>query len=109
MAGLGAYYLLVKRHTDYARVFITVGVIVGLLASGFQLFPSGDLEGQQVSTYQPSKLAAMEGLFQSESGAGIVIIGQPDTATGKLDNAIIVPNVLSFLTYRRLDGTGQRS
>lgn len=100
MAGLGAYYLLVKQHNDYARVFITVGVIVGLLASGFQLFPSGDLEGQQVTTYQPTKLAAMEGLFQTESGAGIVIIGQPDTATGKLDNAIIVPNVLSFLTYR---------
>lgn len=100
MAGLGAYYLLVKQHTDYARVFITVGVIIGLLASIFQLFPSGDLEGQQVSTYQPTKLAAMEGLFQTESGAGIVIIGQPDTATGKLDNPIIVPNVLSFLTYR---------
>lgn len=101
MAGLGAYYLLVKQHTDYARVFVTVGVIVGLLASGFQLFPSGDLEGQQVTTYQPTKLAAMEGLFQTESGAGIVIIGQPDTATGKLDNAIIIPDVLSFLTYRR--------
>lgn len=101
MAGLGAYYLLVKRHTDYARVFITMGVIIGLLASAFQLFPSGDLEGQQVATYQPSKLAAMEGLFQTENGAGIVIIGQPNTVTGKLDNAIIVPNVLSFLTYRR--------
>ncbi|MHB8596138.1 MAG: cytochrome ubiquinol oxidase subunit I [Ktedonobacteraceae bacterium] len=101
MAGLGAYYLLVKQHTDYARVFITVGVIIGLLASVFQLFPSGDLEGQQVTTYQPTKLAAMEGLFQTQNGAGIVIIGQPNTATGKLDNAIIIPNILSFLTYRR--------
>ncbi len=101
MTGLGAYYLLAKRHTDYAHVFITVGVIIGLLASAFQLYPSGDLEGQQVSTYQPSKLAAMEGLFQTENGAGIVIIGQPNLATGKLDNAIIIPNVLSFLTYRR--------
>jgi cytochrome bd ubiquinol oxidase subunit I len=100
MAGLGSYYLLTKRHTDYAHVFVTVGVIVGLLASAFQLFPSGDLEGQQVTAYQPSKLAAMEGLFKTENGAGIVIIGQPNAATGQLDNPIIVPNVLSFLTYR---------
>jgi cytochrome d ubiquinol oxidase subunit I len=66
-----------------------------------QLFPSGDLEGQQVTTYQPAKLAAMEGLFQTETGAGIIIIGQPDTVRQRLDNPIIVPKVLSFLTYRR--------
>jgi cytochrome d ubiquinol oxidase subunit I len=101
MAGVGAYYLLVKQHIDYARIFVTLGVIMGLIASVFQLFPSGDLEGQQVTIHQPTKLAAMEGLFQTEKGAGIIIIGQPDTDRGTLDNPIIVPNVLSFLTYRR--------
>jgi cytochrome bd ubiquinol oxidase subunit I len=101
MAGLGAYYLLVKQHIDYARIFVTLGVIMGLIASIFQLFPSGDLEGQQVTIHQPTKLAAMEGLFQTEKGAGIVIIGQPNTDRGTLDNPIIIPNVLSFLTYRR--------
>src|SRR5207302_9201031 len=101
LSGLGAYYLLTKRDIDYGRMFVTLGVIVGLIASVFQLYPSGDLEGSQVTAYQPTKLAAMEGLFQTESGAGIVIIGQPDTATGRLDNPIIVPNVLSVLTYRR--------
>jgi cytochrome d ubiquinol oxidase subunit I len=101
MTGLGAYYLLVKEHIDFGRLFVTLGVIAGLIASFFQLFPSGDLEGSQVSQNQPAKLAAMEGLFHTESGAGIVIIGQPDTMTGQLDNPIIVPNALSFLTYRR--------
>ena len=101
MSGLGAFYLLTKRNIDHGRMFVTLGVIVGLLASIFQLYPSGDLEGQQVTRYQPTKLAAMEGLFHTESGAGIVIIGQPNTNTGTIDNPIIVPNVLSFLTYRR--------
>ena len=101
MAGVGAYYLLVKQHVDYARIFVTLGVIVGLIASIFQLYPSGDMEGYQVTTRQPTKLAAMEGLFQTEQGAGIVIIGQPDTDRGTLDNPIIIPDVLSFLTYRR--------
>ena len=101
MAGLGAYYLLARQHVEYGRLFVTVGVIVGLIASVFQLWPSGDLEGAQVTTYQPTKLAAMEGLFETERGAGIVILGQPNPTTGRLDNPIIVPNVLSFLTYRQ--------
>ncbi len=101
MAAVGAYYLLMKQHIDYGRIFVTVGVIAGLIASIFQLFPSGDLEGRQVTEYQPAKLAAMEGLFNTENGAGVVIIGQPDTKTGTLDNPIVVPSVLSFLSYRR--------
>lgn len=101
MSGLGAYYLLMRHHVDYGRIFLTLGVIAGFLASGFQLFPSGDLEGRQVTQYQPIKLAAMEGLFETQKGAGIIILGQPDPDRGTLDNPIIVPNVLSFLTYRQ--------
>ncbi len=107
MAGVGAFYLLAKRHLDYARIFITLGVTVGLLASIFQLEPSGDMEGQQVTTYQPTKLAAMEGLFKTEQGAELVILGQPNVATGQLDNPISIPYVLSFLTYRRWTATVQ--
>jgi cytochrome d ubiquinol oxidase subunit I len=105
MAGLGAYYILAGQHVDYGKLFVTLGVIVGLIASIIQLYPSGDMEGRQVATYQPVKLAAMEGLFQTESGAGIVILGQPDTTRDTLDNPIIVPKVLSFLTYRRWEAT----
>jgi cytochrome d ubiquinol oxidase subunit I len=101
MAGLGAYYLLARRDINYGRIFVTLGMTVGLISSIFQLYPSGDLEGNQVARYQPVKLAAMEGLFNTEAGAGIVLIGQPDTANNRLDNPIIVPNILSFLTYKR--------
>jgi cytochrome d ubiquinol oxidase subunit I len=72
-----------------------------LIVSFFQLYPSGDLEGLQVAKNQPTKLAGMEGLFQTQAGAGIVILGQPDVPKGTLDNPIVVPNVLSFLTYRQ--------
>jgi cytochrome d ubiquinol oxidase subunit I len=100
LAGLGAYYLLVRHQVEYGKMFCTIGVAVGFIASALQLFPSGDLEGRQVADHQPAKLAAMEGLFRSESGAGIAILGQPDTANQRLDNPLIVPKVLSFLTYR---------
>ena len=105
MTGLGAYYLLSRRDIDYGRMFVTLGVIVGLISGIFQLYPSGDMEGVQVTHYQPTKLAAIEGLFQTESGAGIVIIGQPNTTKGTIDNPIVVPNALSFLTYQRWEAT----
>jgi cytochrome d ubiquinol oxidase subunit I len=101
MAGLGAYYLLLGQHDRQARLFVTLGVVVGLIASVAQIFPTGDAEGRQVTDLQPVKLAAMEALFHSQTGAGIVILGQPNVQTATIDNAIEVPWVLSFLTYRR--------
>ena len=41
----------------------------------------------------------MEGLFKTETGAGIVLMGQPNEETGQIDNPIVVNNVLSFLIY----------
>ncbi|MDQ3855015.1 MAG: cytochrome ubiquinol oxidase subunit I [Chloroflexota bacterium] len=101
MAALGAYYLLMGTHVRYGRIFVTIGVIVGFVSSGLQIMPTGDMEGKQVALKQPVKLAAMEGLFQTEQGAGIVILGQPDLEKQRLDNPLVVPKVLSFLTYAR--------
>jgi cytochrome d ubiquinol oxidase subunit I len=101
MAAVGAFYLLSGRQKDYGRVFLRAGVIAAALASLFQLFPSGDRQGKLVTQYQPPTLAAMEGLFNSEKGAGIVLVGQPDTDRQRLDNPLHVPGVLSFLSYKR--------
>ena len=101
MSATGAYYLLSQKQEEYGRLFLRVGVIVAAIASILQLFPTGDRQGKLVTSYQPVTLAAMEGLFQTESGASIVLVGQPDTAQQKLDNPIYVPKALSFLTHRR--------
>jgi cytochrome d ubiquinol oxidase subunit I len=42
----------------------------------------------------------MEGLFHTERGAPLAILGQPDVANQRLDNPLIIPRGLSFLTYR---------
>jgi cytochrome d ubiquinol oxidase subunit I len=101
MGGLGAYYLLAQQHVQQARLFVRWGVLIGLVTSILQLTPTGDLEGLQVTHRQPTKLAAMEGLFHTAQPAGIVIMGQPNPRAQTIDNAIEIPGVLSFLTYRR--------
>ncbi len=54
-----------------------------------------------VARHQPVTLAAMEGLFETQRGAPLVILGQPDVAKRRLDNPLAVARVLSFLSYRR--------
>ncbi len=100
MAGVGAFYVLSGRQEEYGRLFVTVGVLVAAGASFFQLWPSGDAQGKLVTDHQPATLAAMEGLFHSERGAAIVILGQPNTDEERLDNPLYVPLALSFLTHR---------
>ncbi|HKI84826.1 MAG TPA: cytochrome ubiquinol oxidase subunit I [Candidatus Krumholzibacteria bacterium] len=100
MAAVGAFYLLADRHREFGRLFVRLGVVIGLIASLLQLFPTGDAQGRMVADHQPATLAAMEGLFSSEAGAPLVLIGQPDVPNRSLDNPVIVPRALSFLTYR---------
>jgi cytochrome bd ubiquinol oxidase subunit I len=100
LAAVGAYYLLSHAHEDYGKIFVRVGVTVGVLAAVLQLFPTGDYQGRMISKYQQSTLAGMEGLFHSERGAPLAILGQPDVANQRLDNPLVVPDALSFLTYR---------
>jgi cytochrome d ubiquinol oxidase subunit I len=99
MAAVGAFYLLEGRHRNYAQIFLKVGVIAGVIASIAIIFPTGDLHGKYVARNQPAAIAGMEGLFKTESGAGMVLIGQPNEETGEIDNPIVVNDMLSFLIY----------
>lgn len=101
MASVGAFYLLWGKYEEYGRKFVRVGVIAALIASVLQLFPTGDGQGRMVAFHQPVTLAAMEALFQSQPGAPLVLIGQPNVEARRIDNPIQIPNALSFLTYRR--------
>jgi cytochrome bd ubiquinol oxidase subunit I len=101
MASVGAFYLLARKHEEHARIFVRTGVAAGLVFSVLQLFPTGDGQGRLVARYQPVTLAAMEALFESGPAAPIVLIGQPNVPEKKIDNPVLVPGMLSMLTYRR--------
>ncbi len=99
MTAVGAFYLLSGAHVAFGRTFVRIGVVTGVAACIFQMVPSGDWQGKMVAQHQPATLAAMEGLFHTESGAGLTLLGQPDVENQRLDNPLVVPKMLSFLTY----------
>src|SRR5215472_12289188 len=78
VAAVGAFYLLRGKDIEYARIFVALGVTVGLIFSVVQLFPTGDQQGKMIALRQPVTLAAMEALFDTHEGAPLVIVGQPD-------------------------------
>jgi cytochrome d ubiquinol oxidase subunit I len=99
MAGIGAWYLLAGEHRAVGRISVRVGVIAGVISSVVSLFPTGGKLGENVAEYQPIKMAAMEGLFETREGAPIAIIGMPDTERRVLMDPIFVPRALSYLAY----------
>ncbi|MGH7934148.1 MAG: cytochrome ubiquinol oxidase subunit I [Candidatus Binataceae bacterium] len=101
MSATGAFYLLTDQHHAHARIFLRTGVIAGAIASCLMMYPLGDAQALNVAIYQPSSFSAMEGLFHTQEGAPLAILGQPNMENQTLDNPLIIPNVLSFLTYRR--------
>jgi cytochrome d ubiquinol oxidase subunit I len=99
MSSVGALYLLQGRETQFGKIFLKLGVITGVIACIMQIFPTGDLHGKYMAKNQPVAIAAMEGQFHSQTGAPIVLMGQPDEEGQKIDNPIAVNDVLSFLIY----------
>jgi cytochrome bd ubiquinol oxidase subunit I len=99
MAATGAFYMLDGRNRDFGRIFLKIGVISGVISTILIIFPTGDLHGKYVAHHQPAAIAAMEGQFHTEKGAGLVLMGQPNEETGEIDNPIVVNNVLSYLIY----------
>ena len=99
MAATGAFYLLNRRHESFGKIFVKLGVIAGIISCVVMIYPTGDAQGRYVAMNQPAAIAAMEGLFHTQTGAPIVLIGQPNEHTQTIDNPIAANDVLSFLIY----------
>jgi cytochrome d ubiquinol oxidase subunit I len=102
MAALGAFYLLAGQHVAHAKSFLRTGVVAGAVATALMGFPTGHENAKQVFEHQPVKGAAFEGLFKTERGAGLLLVGQPNVETMTIDNPLVLPDALSFLVYDEL-------
>lgn len=103
VGGIGAFYMLMDKHLEQARLYLKTAIITGLISSLLLAFPLGDWLAKLVAEHQPVTFAAMEGHFYTEESVELTMIGQPNMKEKRLDNKISVPGVLSFLTYNRWD------
>lgn len=94
---ISAYYLLRRRHEEFARRSFTGALIFGTIFSLAQL-ASGHSNAQMVAHHQPAKLAAFEGLYQTGPGR-LSLMGLPNEKEKRLDMEVGIPGMLSFLVH----------
>lgn len=92
---ISAYYLLKGRHLEFARRSFSGALLFATVFSLLQLV-SGHSNAKMVGNYQPAKLAAFEGLFET-GPARLSLIGWPNAETRKTEFEIGIPGMLSFL------------
>jgi cytochrome d ubiquinol oxidase subunit I len=103
--GISAWFIMKGRHKLMAKRSIVVAAVFGLITSLF-LVMTGDGSAYHVTQKQPMKLAAMEGLYEGQEGAGLVAVGM--LAPGKEYNddkdpyifKVEIPKLLSLLGHR---------
>jgi cytochrome d ubiquinol oxidase subunit I len=105
--GISAFHLL--RSTRNREAFLAstrIALIVGTIAV-FATMGFGHAQGQRMADTQPMKLAAAEGLWESEDPAGLSMfqIGNEAERTSVFN--LRVPSLLSFLSYNTPDGLVQ--
>jgi cytochrome d ubiquinol oxidase subunit I len=94
---VSAYYLLKGKFIEFSKKTIPVAMTVACIASLTQLY-LGDLHGKIIAKYQPAKLAAFEGLYETTRGAPLYIAGY--TNPEKMETSgIKINGLLSLLTY----------
>lgn len=106
--GISAWFLLKGKELWMAKKSVVIASAFGLLASLF-VMATGDEASYQVAQKQPMKLAAMEGLYHGEEGAGIVMVGalNPAKTAGNDEKPylfeITAPKMLSLLGYHDMN------
>lgn len=98
VAGIHAWMLRKNPGDHFHRSALHVALMVAIPASLLQPL-SGDISAKFVAKYQPAKLAAMEGQFETERGAPLRIGGIPNEATRETKYSLEIPKALSFLAF----------
>jgi len=100
----GIHAAIVLRRGDIAlhRHALTLALLIGAPAAMLQPL-SGDLSARNVAKWQPIKLAALEGHFDTERGAPLRIGGWPDESKERTRFSIEIPRGLSLLAFHDPD------
>ena len=95
---VSAYYLLKKRHIEFAKVSMRVALAVALVAVVGQMI-TGRISAETVAKYQPVKLAVMEGHFPANGPAGMYLFGYVDEKSREVKYGLKIPGLVSFLMH----------
>lgn len=103
VGGLASYYLLKKRYRDQAKIMLKLATLMVAIMAPLQLI-IGDLHGLNTLHYQPVKVSAMEGIWNTEKGAGLRVFAIIDEEKEENRYELAIPKVTSVILTHVMDG-----
>lgn len=103
IAGLSAYRVLRGDKCSSAMKALKTSVFLAAILIPIQIF-AGHEHGLNTKEYQPAKLAAMEGAWETKQGAPLVLFGIPNEEEKRNEFAIEIPYLASLIVTHKMDG-----
>jgi cytochrome d ubiquinol oxidase subunit I len=103
VAGLSAWRLLKVAKDEAALDALRTGLLVAAILTPVQAFV-GDQHGLNTLEHQPAKVAAMEGLWQTQKGIPLILFAIPNEKEKRNDWSLEIPKVSSLILTHDLDG-----
>ena len=103
VAGISAYRWLKNERGADVMLGLKTGVTLAAVLIPIQIF-TGDMHGLNTLKYQPAKIAAIEGVWQTERGASLLLFAWPDQVAHKNHLEIGVPKMASLILTHDVDG-----
>lgn len=103
IGGVSATYLLRNRHREAGELMLKLAIGFAAITVPLQILV-GDLHGLEVREYQPMKLAAIEGHWETQRGAPLVLFAVPDAQAETNRMELSVPKLGSLILTHDLNG-----
>ncbi len=103
VGAVGAWHLLRDRYDIGARRMFSMAMGMLIVVAPFQIV-AGDLHGLNTFEHQPAKIAAMEGHYETQRGAPLILFGIPDDEAEETRYAVEIPRLGSLILTHSLDG-----
>jgi cytochrome d ubiquinol oxidase subunit I len=103
LAGISAFRWLKGDKGAEVRASLRTGLVLAAVLIPLQIFV-GDQHGLNTLEHQPAKIAAMEGIWKTQTGAPAVLIGWPDAATQSNRYEVGIPKLASMYLTHSWDG-----
>ncbi|MDP4822513.1 MAG: cytochrome ubiquinol oxidase subunit I, partial [Aestuariivirgaceae bacterium] len=103
VGAVGAWHLLGRRATSSVRIMFSMAMGMIAVVAPLQIV-AGDFHGLNTLEYQPAKVAAMEGHFETRAGAPLILFGIPNSEQERMDYEVSIPKLGSLILTHDADG-----
>ena len=103
VGAVGAFHLLKSQNNHLARTMFSMALWMAAIVTPIQIVV-GDMHGLNTLEHQPAKVAAMEGHYETQQGAPLILFGLPNEETKEVDYKIAIPHLGSLILTHEWNG-----